>query len=586
MRIPGGTIIGPYEIVGWLGAGGMGEVYRARDPRLARDVAIKLIAESFAADRVRVHRFEQEARAAGQLNHPNILAVYDVGAHDGSPYIVSELLEGDSLRTRLRNGAIGSRQTIDYARQIAEGLAAAHEKNIVHRDVKPDNLFVTNDGRLKILDFGIAKLTMPTDDAAPPAGASTDTVPGSFVGTPAYMSPEQVRGEPVDARSDIFSLGVVVHEMLSGRSPFARDTPAETVAAILMEHPAELATTSAALARIVGRCLEKTREARFQSARDLAFALDAAARVSETMPRAQPARRRPTPSLLSLVAVGLAAATALWLWRGLPSATDGNPLAGSSFSLLTDWVGTEEGAEISPDGKFVAFLSDISGEYDIWLLQLATGGFSNLTRNIPPLASSGFIVRKLGFSSDSSEIWFNPGDGKPLKLLPLTGGEPRAFLREGANTPAFSGDGRVVYVYKPDRDDPMDVVDRPGTDPRRILGPGPFKNMNPVWSRDGNWIYFVRGSEPQDEVEMDVWRIRPTGGTPEQVTRQHTAINFLAPLDARTFLYVARGEDRSGPWLWSIDAETGISRRLPSGVDQFTSVSTSLDGHRIVVDRR
>src|SRR4029077_4786815 len=196
-------------------AGAMGEVYRARDPRLGRDVAVKLIAENVAADAGRAHRFEQEARAAGQLNHPNILAVYDAGVHAGVPYIVSELLQGESLRARLRAGAMTPRKAADYARQIAEGLAAAHDRGIVHRDVKPDNLFVTADGRIKILDFGIAKLTRPSD-AVPQVRSPTETAAGIVVGTEGYMSPEQVRGEAVDARSDLFSVGTILYEMLAG----------------------------------------------------------------------------------------------------------------------------------------------------------------------------------------------------------------------------------------------------------------------------------------------------------------------------------------------------------------------------------
>ena len=238
MPFAAGSRIGPYEIVGWIGAGGMGEVYRARDPRLGREVAIKVIPETFAADPSRLRRFEQEARAAGQLNHPHILAVYDVGTHDGAPYIVSELLEGESLRSRLRGVALTSRKAIDYARQIAEGLAAAHDRNIVHRDVKPDNLFITSDGRIKILDFGIAKLTQESDDTPPSIGSPTGTATGKVVGTAAYMSPEQVRGEAVDARSDIFSFGAVLYEMLAGRPAFERATAAETTAAILKEDPA------------------------------------------------------------------------------------------------------------------------------------------------------------------------------------------------------------------------------------------------------------------------------------------------------------------------------------------------------------
>jgi serine/threonine protein kinase len=259
MTIAIGTKIGPYEIVGWLGAGGMGEVYRARDPRLSREVAIKVIPETYATDASRVRRFEQEARAAGQLNHPNILAVYDVGLHDGAPYIVSELLEGESLRSRLHTGALPARKAVEFARQIAEGLAAAHDKHIVHRDVKPDNLFITNDGRIKILDFGIAKLTRPSD-AAQHTGMPTETGGGMVVGTAGYMSPEQVRGEEVDARSDLFSFGTVLYETLTGRSPFARETAVETMAAILKEDPPPILGTdvSPALARIVSRVAHST----------------------------------------------------------------------------------------------------------------------------------------------------------------------------------------------------------------------------------------------------------------------------------------------------------------------------------------
>jgi serine/threonine protein kinase len=237
MPLPAGTRIGPYEVVGWVGAGGMGEVYRASDPRLGREVAIKLIREAFAADRGRVHRFEQEARAAGQLNHPNVLAVHDLGTHAGAPYIVSEFLEGDSLRTRLQAGALTTAKAVDYARQMADGLAAAHEKGIVHRDLKPDNVFLTSDGRIKILDFGIAKLTSHADDAARPTGFPTETAEGTVLGTAGYMSPEQVRGEAVDARSDLFSVGAILYEMLSGQRAFVRQTAAETVAAVLKEEP-------------------------------------------------------------------------------------------------------------------------------------------------------------------------------------------------------------------------------------------------------------------------------------------------------------------------------------------------------------
>src|SRR5438128_11542296 len=281
MTIATGTRLGPYEILSPLGAGGMGEVYLARDTRLGRDVAVKVLPSSFSNDEQRLHRFEQESCAAGALNHPNILAIHDVGKHDGSPYVVSELLEGETLRERIAGAALPQRKAIDYSLQVARGLAAAHEKGIVHRDLKPENIFVTKDGRVKILDFGLAKLTEPAD-GQPHSDIPTrriDTDPGMVMGTVGYMSPEQVKGRPVDHRSDIFSFGAILYEMLSGRRAFHGESAAETMSAILKEDPSDLSETnqnvSPALERLVNHCLEKDPEARFHSASDLAFALEA-----------------------------------------------------------------------------------------------------------------------------------------------------------------------------------------------------------------------------------------------------------------------------------------------------------------------
>src|SRR5213594_1251795 len=236
MSLSAGARLGPYEVLAPLGAGGMGEVYRARDERLGREVAIKVLPASFSADSDRLRRFEQEARAAGVLNHPNITAVYDIGTHEDAPYVVQELLEGETLRAAMAGAKLPPRKAIDYALQIAHGLAAAHEKGIVHRDLKPENLFVTEDGRVKILDFGLAKLTLPETGIAPATEALTETAgtePGVVLGTVGYMSPEQVRGRPADARSDIFSFGAVLYEMLSGRRAFQGETAADTMTVIL-----------------------------------------------------------------------------------------------------------------------------------------------------------------------------------------------------------------------------------------------------------------------------------------------------------------------------------------------------------------
>ena len=281
MRLTPGTRLGPYEVLSILGTGGMAEVYCARDTRLGRDIALKVVNESLAGDPELVHRFEREARLAGSLNHPNLVAVYDFGLHEGAPYFITELLKGETLQQRLLRGPIPLDSALAWGAQLAHGLAAAHARGIVHRDVKPNNVFVTSDGHLKLLDFGIAKLAEGNraegphgilDDTVTPTGGVTRS--GAILGTPAYMSPEQVRGEKVDARTDIFSLGAVLYEMLSGRRPFPGDSLVESGHAILHDEPPPLAGVPPALAQLIRRCLEKDPEARFQSARDFAFALE------------------------------------------------------------------------------------------------------------------------------------------------------------------------------------------------------------------------------------------------------------------------------------------------------------------------
>ena len=279
MTLSLGTRLGSYEIVSPIGAGGMGEVYKARDSRLGRDVAIKVLPERFASDVEAVARFEREAFAVAALSHPNILSIFDFGQDKGISFAVTELLEGETLREKLAAGPLPARKATDYAAQIAEGLAAAHARGVVHRDLKPENLFVTKDGYVKILDFGLARRTSFGGDQTNVETLAALTEPGVVLGTVGYMSPEQVRGEPADARSDIFSFGAVLFEMLSGFRPFRRDSPAETLTAILRDEPPEMPEetrlASPALERIARRCLEKDPESRFQLTRDLAFALEA-----------------------------------------------------------------------------------------------------------------------------------------------------------------------------------------------------------------------------------------------------------------------------------------------------------------------
>jgi serine/threonine protein kinase len=356
MAIKSETRLGPYEIVSAIGAGAMSEVYRARDPRLKREVAIKVLPASFSSDPQRLHRFEQEAIAAGALNHPNILAVHDIGQQDGSPYIVSELLDGVTLRERLRSGPLPIRKAIDYAQQIASGLAAAHDKGIVHRDLKPENIFVTNDGRVKILDFGLAKLTR---SEGPESGeALTQTVQsdqGTVLGTVGYMSPEQVRGKPADARSDLFSFGAILYEMLSGKRAFHGESAAETMSAILKDEPPELTetnrTVSPALERIVRHCLEKNPVERFQSARDVAFDLEMVTSVSSTSmaPVIAPQAKRKRIGMFSALAVG--AALILIAGGVLLDRLTRPAAAVPRYRQLTFRRGTVRAAKFAPDGQ-------------------------------------------------------------------------------------------------------------------------------------------------------------------------------------------------------------------------------------------
>ena len=371
MRLSAGARVGPYEVIGPLGAGGMGEVYRARDTRLGREVALKILPDGASLESERLERFEQEARLAGSLNHPNLVVVHDVGANDGAPFLVTALLEGESLRHRLSRGRLPLRSALDLAAQIADGLAAAHARGIVHRDIKPENIFVTPGGRAKLLDFGIAKLTSPRpvegtrrnllDTTLTPEGIGTN--PGAVLGTPGYMSPEQVRGDPVDARTDIFSLGAVLYELLTGARAFPGATFAESGRAILESDPAPLPdSTPAWVGLVVQRCLEKEPARRFQSAADLAFALGATATATSGSARAMASRRGPARwTRLGLLAaalmLGLIAGVAAVLRWG-PGRT---PVELPTFERITFRAGPIGGARFTPEGR-VVFSAPFDGE--------------------------------------------------------------------------------------------------------------------------------------------------------------------------------------------------------------------------------
>jgi Tol biopolymer transport system component len=422
-------------------------------------------------------------------------------------------------------------------------------------------------------------------------------VGGALIGTAAYMSPEQARGLPVDKRTDIWAFGCVLYEMLTGRVTFPGDTVSDSIAKILEREPdwsALPAATPASIRRLLLRCLAKDPKQRLRDIADVRLEIDA---IDEVVPAATatqtPLTRRSGPATwvpwIALAVLGAAVVA----WEARRSAvTDDNPLAGATFSRVTNWPGTEEQAEISPDGRFVAFVADKNGQFDVWISQLGTGSFDNLTPDIPPMTTPGNLLRSLGFSGDGSEIWFNPkgNPGQQKVLVRLTGGTPRPFLSAGKSTPSWSSDdAQLVYIGSNEGGDPLYLADRTGADARPIVvrdqGTEPFFRLgihthNPAWSADGRWIYFVHGTGPTGA--MDVWRMQPSGDVPEQLTHLNAPLNYLSPIDSRTLLYVARAEDWSGPWLWALDVESKATRRVTAGLEQYTFVSASRDGRRVV----
>jgi len=519
MRSPlsSGTKLGRYEIRSLLGEGGMGEVYRARDTELGRDVAVKVLPSSFSADRDRLSRFKQEACAAGALNHPNILVVHDIGAHDGSPYVVSELLEGETLRKRIAGSPLAQRRAIEYALQIAHGLAAAHEKGIIHRDLKPDNIFITNDGRVKILDFGLAKLTQ--DDGSqqqsdiPTRRADTD--PGVVMGTAGYMSPEQVRGQTLDQRSDIFSFGAILYEMLSGRRAFHGETAADTMSAVLKEDPPELSesnkTVSPVLERVVNHCLEKNPGARFHSAGDLAFALEtlsgstSVSTQTVTVPALTPGwiSRNRLSMVLAAVAVLATIALAILYFRR-PPVPEAHTVR---FFVQPPDKGTISGGggqHISPDGLRLVY---------------------------PVTGPDG---RRL--------LWTRPVDS--LTAQPLAGTE------DGSN-PFWSPDSRFIGFYA--AGSKLKKVEFTGG-PTQVLSDVQVGGGG-TWNREGV-IVFTKNSGD------GLYRMSASGGAPARVTTLdesrkevvHAWPYFLP--DGRHFLYLARSpqSENTGIYVGTLDS--------------------------------
>ena len=452
MALTSGDKLGPYEILSPLGAGGMGEVYRARDTRLGREVALKVLPESFARDADRLRRFEQEARAVAALNHPNLLAIHDIGEHNGAPFIVSELLEGNTLRSELDNGPLSSRKATDYAAQIAQGLAAAHEKNIVHRDLKPENIFITKEGRVKILDFGLAKLAPGRGAKSESEGltlTSSPTEAGTVMGTAGYMAPEQVRGAAVDSRTDIFAFGAVLYEMVSGQRAFRRDTPAETMTAILKEDPPDLSDlphpVPPGLERIIRRCLEKQPEQRFQSAKDLAFALEAlTGTTSKTAAQAAIAASPENPAKPRWLAFAAVAAVALAAGAAVAWYLRPTPVPPPTFTRVSFHRGEVIRARFAPDAQTLIYSADLeAGGRDTYVIRedypesVPAGLHGSLLLSISKQGQMALVV--------SPHVVAHYQWAGTLAVSPLGGNAPRELLENVADAD-WSPDGNEMAV--------------------------------------------------------------------------------------------------------------------------------------------
>ena len=584
MPLQSGTRLGPYELIGLLAAGGMGEVYRARDTRLGRAVAVKVLSPIHAAAPDRIERFEREARAAAALNHSNILAVHDVGVSAEGPYLVSELLDGETLREALIPGRPWPvRRALDVAGQVANGLAAAHARGIVHRDLKPENIFRCTDGVVKILDFGLARLVEKPGEEG---GRETLTREHTILGTLGYMAPEQVRGQKADHRADLFAFGAVLHETLTGTRAFAGDTSADVMTAILAEDPAHVAALDAVpplLGRIVLRCLEKRPEARFQSASDLMFALQAVSSPDASDAgagghgrRIRPAARRwplAAGALLSILAAGT-----LGMLAGRLTAP-AIPAQVPVVQRLTDFVGLEETPAISPDGKSVAFTASVGRQPQVFVRLLAGGSPLQLTRT-----PQG--CRSPRWSADSSSILCFSAPAPRERQgsvweVPALGGAMRRVAGSLSEADVRVADGRLAYFRLTDEDQvELVATERDGSALETIARlPAGSYYWHPRWSPDGRFMAFQRG----DGVRFDIFVVDSSGRETRQLTHDSALISGLAWLpDSRGIVY-SSSRGSSMPYLptfalWQVGLDDATGRRLTGEEMSYVDPDVHEDG--------
>ena len=573
-----GTNLGPYQIVAKLGEGGMGEVYRARDPRLDREVAIKVLPAGLATDAVSLARFEREAMSVAKLSHPNILAIHEFGRHEGIVFVVTELLTGETLRARLERGPLPARRALAYAVQIARGIAAAHARGIIHRDLKPDNVMITAEDQVRILDFGLAKrIDMPDTDMTR-TGAATSA--GTVLGTFGYMAPEQVRGLPLDHRADIFAFGAMLYEMLSGERAFAGVTAADTMTAVLTKDPPDLdmarLAISPGLDRVVRRCLEKAADLRFQSANDLAFALEtlvsptsAGAADMRPLPAPPPrgARTRWLPWGVAMLA-SLAAAAAWWT----RSAADAPEPRWSTFTRVTERAGEETAPTLSPDGNTVAYAARMNGTWGIYS-QRVGGRNATLVVDDPQRDEAG-----PAFSPDGSYIAFHKSDSAGGIFVAGATGESVRRLTDAGFDPSWSPDGRQIAfageeVFDPasrQLDSALFVVDVTGGAPRKLIE---ADAVQPAWSPSGARITYWSNVGGQ----RDIYTIPSGGGTPVAVTKD-PAIDW-SPVWSPDGRFIYFSSDRGGAmnlWRIAVDQSSGQVLGTPEPVSTGVQASASL----------
>ena len=563
-----GSLAAQYRVMEVVGQGGMAVVYLARDIKHDRNVAVKVVRPELAATLGR-DRFLREIAIVATLQHPHIVPLYDSGEADGSLYYVMPYEEGRSLRDRMsRDGPLPVRDTVAILRDVCDALAHAHKRGVIHRDIKPENVLLSGEHAM-VADFGIARpVHRSVDDAA-------TLTAGVSVGTPAYMPPEQIAADPsIDHRADVYAVGVVAYEMLAGQFPFDATTPQELLAAHLAQAPHPLALrrpdVPLELAEVVAKCLEKRPDDRWQNMDEMLRRLDAIGAAAVMPARVvQPSRARP-------VLIGLGVATvALVAWTLVKSGNSGwqNPLGNAKVERLTDLPGSEVDAAISGDGRLAVFLADSGGRFDALVTQIGSGQFLNLTGGrLPELFNED--VRNVGFNGDGSRVWVRVAgiaNTPSVSLLPALGGQLQPFL-ERAVMAVWSPDGRRV-AYHEGGNDPIFVADQNGRNARRIfVSPAGRHSHYLTWSPDGRYLYFSYGLPPDD---MDVWRIPADSGTPERITHHDATVAYPVLLDRRTLLYTATADDGTGPWLYSMDVDERVARRVTTGVEHTLSVAAA-----------